>query len=393
MLRSSLSVLSWYLCVQTDERTGPFSTEEWRRVSTLLQRTRTDCSMCQSSLWRCSQWALLGNIFACRHALFLNCAALYFLCVRVVDWGMCDTQCWIDIKTDRYFIKEKLGSNEQIAQSCKFLQAFGSILFALFAALHRMLHLAIIHEEEVIAQQLIQLFPKEVLDIQNNLYQVSVEIVALLIPSVCDFLRISVFDCRGSALPENSCSSLFSGLPSLPSLPNPLPSPTPHQGSHCQQRLIRDFEWKLPSSTSCRNRSTVLVHPCMDVGGSEQFQSNKAVRLSCTWSRLTRRWWLRGLRVGVGFGGDETHSVKEKRLKRRVSILLIDSVVPIFGVTSHSEISHLDVKSVFFLFFFKNRKSTYTCLLFWLRSQLKMMHLCSSFLQLHHVLIWKLVKV
>lgn len=55
-----------------------------------------------------------------------------------------------------------------------------------------MLHLAIIHEEEVIAQQLIQLFPKEVLDIQNNLYQVSVDIVALLFPAVCDFLLISV---------------------------------------------------------------------------------------------------------------------------------------------------------------------------------------------------------
>lgn len=49
-------------------------------------------------------------------------------------------------------------------------------LFVCFVALHRMLHLAIIHEEEVIAQQLIQLFPKEVLDIQNNLYQVSVDI-------------------------------------------------------------------------------------------------------------------------------------------------------------------------------------------------------------------------
>ncbi|XP_041661390.1 NF-kappa-B inhibitor epsilon [Cheilinus undulatus] len=33
------------------------------------------------------------------------------------------------------------------------------------------LHLAIIHEEEFIAQQLIQIFPKDVLDIQNNLYQ------------------------------------------------------------------------------------------------------------------------------------------------------------------------------------------------------------------------------
>lgn len=33
------------------------------------------------------------------------------------------------------------------------------------------LHLAIIHEEEFIAKQLIQIFPKDVLDIQNNLYQ------------------------------------------------------------------------------------------------------------------------------------------------------------------------------------------------------------------------------
>ncbi|XP_078130447.1 NF-kappa-B inhibitor epsilon [Sander vitreus] len=33
------------------------------------------------------------------------------------------------------------------------------------------LHLAIIHEDTFISQQLIQLFPKEVLDIQNNLYQ------------------------------------------------------------------------------------------------------------------------------------------------------------------------------------------------------------------------------
>lgn len=33
------------------------------------------------------------------------------------------------------------------------------------------LHLAIIHEDEQFAQQLIDIFPKEVLDIQNNLYQ------------------------------------------------------------------------------------------------------------------------------------------------------------------------------------------------------------------------------
>ncbi|KAJ0060969.1 hypothetical protein NL108_003284 [Boleophthalmus pectinirostris] len=39
------------------------------------------------------------------------------------------------------------------------------------------LHLAIIHEDEKFAQQLIDLFPKEVLDIQNNLYQVTCQIM------------------------------------------------------------------------------------------------------------------------------------------------------------------------------------------------------------------------
>lgn len=36
----------------------------------------------------------------------------------------------------------------------------------------RFLHLAIIHEDDDITQHLIELFPKGVLDIQNNLYQV-----------------------------------------------------------------------------------------------------------------------------------------------------------------------------------------------------------------------------
>lgn len=58
---------------------------------------------------------------------------------------------------------------------------------------------------------------------------------------------------------------------------------------------------------------------------------------------------VEGVRVGVGFGGDKTHSVREKCLKRRVSILPFDSVVSIFGIASHSEMSHLDVKSDVFL--------------------------------------------
>lgn len=50
------------------------------------------------------------------------------------------------------------------------LQALKMFIFLLHCSI---LHLAIIHEDEFIAKQLIQIFPKEVLDIQNNLYQVS----------------------------------------------------------------------------------------------------------------------------------------------------------------------------------------------------------------------------
>ncbi|XP_071393332.1 NF-kappa-B inhibitor epsilon [Centroberyx affinis] len=47
------------------------------------------------------------------------------------------------------------------------------------------LHLAIIHEDEFFAHQLIQLFPKDVLDIQNNLYQTPLHLATYLnLPSV-----------------------------------------------------------------------------------------------------------------------------------------------------------------------------------------------------------------
>lgn len=78
-----------------------------------------------------------------------------------------------------------------------------------------------------------------------------------------------------------------------------------------------------------------------------------------------------GVEVGGWVGGegggrsDESHSVKKKRLKRRLSISPFDSVVPILGVASHSEMSHLDEKKCFvFCFFFKNRKSAHTHLLY-----------------------------
>lgn len=42
------------------------------------------------------------------------------------------------------------------------------------------LHLAIIHEDKYFAQQLIEIFPKEVLDIQNNLYQSALHLATYL---------------------------------------------------------------------------------------------------------------------------------------------------------------------------------------------------------------------
>lgn len=88
----------------------------------------------------------------------------------------CEATFWaffLYYSTQRLF----LGGGGVIAQfkfmhSCKYLQTL-LLKVSVFLHICRILHLAIIHEEEFIAQQLIQLFPKNVLDIQNNLYQVS----------------------------------------------------------------------------------------------------------------------------------------------------------------------------------------------------------------------------
>lgn len=104
-------------------------------------------------------------------------------------------------------------------------------MFIFFFFSCRILHLAIIHEEQLIAQELIQLFPKEVLDIQNNLYQVS---PAQLLPLYTNMLQLLLeffnpeglphyqdLDCGSSGiiyicvLPENCCSSLFAVRPLL----------------------------------------------------------------------------------------------------------------------------------------------------------------------------------
>lgn len=64
--------------------------------------------------------------------------------------------------------------------SCPYLQTLMLKVSVFLLHICRILHLAIIHQEEFIAQQLIQLFPKNVLDIQNNLYQVSPTCLLLL---------------------------------------------------------------------------------------------------------------------------------------------------------------------------------------------------------------------
>lgn len=164
MLRSSLSVLSCCPCVQIEERTGlwPPSSEVGFRLCCgesarwLLNVSVKSLTIKFEGIMR--QYFLLLKCFVPQPCCVFS---VFFFSVCVCVWG----------------------GDSPMLDYVK-LQVFAGILdnffllcsFVCFVALHRMLHLAIIHEEEVIAQQLIQLFPKEVLDIQNNLYQVSVDI-------------------------------------------------------------------------------------------------------------------------------------------------------------------------------------------------------------------------
>ncbi|XP_026174726.1 NF-kappa-B inhibitor epsilon [Mastacembelus armatus] len=66
----------------------------------------------------------------------------------------------------------KLSSGrEEQKQSAELSEQEENLLTTITEEGDTILHLAIIHEDDFITQQLIHLFPKEVLDIQNNLYQ------------------------------------------------------------------------------------------------------------------------------------------------------------------------------------------------------------------------------
>uniref|UniRef100_A0A3Q3VJK8 Uncharacterized protein n=1 Tax=Mola mola TaxID=94237 RepID=A0A3Q3VJK8_MOLML len=63
------------------------------------------------------------------------------------------------------------GAKDELARISELSEQEENLLTTVTEDGDTILHLAIIHEDKLIAQQLIQLFPKEVLDIQNNLYQ------------------------------------------------------------------------------------------------------------------------------------------------------------------------------------------------------------------------------
>ncbi|KAM9798621.1 NF-kappa-B inhibitor epsilon [Neosynchiropus ocellatus] len=93
------------------------------------------------------------------------------------------------------------------------------------------LHLAIIHEDEPFAQQLIQIFPKEVLDLQNNLYQSPLHLATYLnLPTVVRGLlekgvSLHLQDQEGNTAlhvacqhGQTACASEMTGLLSLSQL-------------------------------------------------------------------------------------------------------------------------------------------------------------------------------
>ncbi|KAM4600623.1 NF-kappa-B inhibitor epsilon [Polymixia lowei] len=76
-------------------------------------------------------------------------------------------------------------TDEETAQNTELNEQEENLLTTITEDGDTILHLAIIHEDEYFAHQLIQLFPKDVLDIQNNLYQTPLHLATYLsLPSV-----------------------------------------------------------------------------------------------------------------------------------------------------------------------------------------------------------------
>lgn len=88
----------------------------------------------------------------------------------------------ITVESLSEIVKECRLSGEAVqeqTQSCE-LSEQENLLRTITEEGDTILHLAIIHEETSFAQDLIQLFPKEVLDIQNNLYQTPLHLATYL---------------------------------------------------------------------------------------------------------------------------------------------------------------------------------------------------------------------
>ncbi|KAM3861179.1 NF-kappa-B inhibitor epsilon [Diretmus argenteus] len=74
----------------------------------------------------------------------------------------------------------KLSEGGEEAQDTELREQEENLLTTITEDGDTILHLAIIHEDEYFAHQLIQLFPRDVLDIQNNLYQTPLHLATYL---------------------------------------------------------------------------------------------------------------------------------------------------------------------------------------------------------------------
>lgn len=90
--------------------------------------------------------------------------------ITVESLGEIVEECRISTATEAERDSEEPGDDEEEENPLTAITEDGDTI----------LHLAVIHEDEQFAQQLIDIFPKEVLDIQNNLYQTPLHLAVYL---------------------------------------------------------------------------------------------------------------------------------------------------------------------------------------------------------------------
>uniref|UniRef100_A0A673IS20 NF-kappa-B inhibitor epsilon-like n=1 Tax=Sinocyclocheilus rhinocerous TaxID=307959 RepID=A0A673IS20_9TELE len=105
---------------------------------------------------------------------------------------------------------EKCSISEcESATDCEYTEEEVSFLTTVTEDGDTILHLAIIHEEECFARQLIDLFPPELMDIQNNLYQKPVLGINKPLHVACEY---GFWDCANEMIHNASPSKLANVL-------------------------------------------------------------------------------------------------------------------------------------------------------------------------------------